>query len=109
MISPIILVMFPLVYIVGSMFFGISDPKLSIALNIGFSWMPMVNCFTTTFFVKPYRIAVEKILFGRWLKISNKWAGESSTVVVRAVSLPKKTQVAIVKVVSNRRAQTSYF
>uniref|UniRef100_A0A914E8D7 Uncharacterized protein n=1 Tax=Acrobeloides nanus TaxID=290746 RepID=A0A914E8D7_9BILA len=76
MISPIVLVMLPLVYIVGSMAFGISNATISIALNLGFSWMPMVNCFTTAFFVKPYRIAVEQLLCGRCCTISSKWSNE---------------------------------
>uniref|UniRef100_A0A914DJJ7 Uncharacterized protein n=1 Tax=Acrobeloides nanus TaxID=290746 RepID=A0A914DJJ7_9BILA len=98
MISPIVLVMLPLVYVVGSMAFGISDAKLSIALNMGFAWMPMLNCFTTTFFVRPYRIAVGQLLCGICFG-SNNWTTESTTQFVRVQ--PKKAIVASVTIVKN--------
>uniref|UniRef100_A0A914DHE9 Uncharacterized protein n=1 Tax=Acrobeloides nanus TaxID=290746 RepID=A0A914DHE9_9BILA len=98
MISPIVLVMLPLVYVVGSIAFGISDAKLSIALNMGFAWMPMLNCFTTTFFVRPYRIAVGQLLCGICLE-SNKRTTESTTQFVRVQ--PKETIVASVNIVKN--------
>uniref|UniRef100_A0A914E5D1 Uncharacterized protein n=1 Tax=Acrobeloides nanus TaxID=290746 RepID=A0A914E5D1_9BILA len=99
MISPIVLVMLPLVYVVGSMALGISDVKLSIVLNMGFAWMPMLNCITTTFFVRPYRVAVEQLLCGRCCKISNKWTTESTTQFVRVQ--PTKTLVVSVTIIKN--------
>uniref|UniRef100_A0A914E5X5 Uncharacterized protein n=1 Tax=Acrobeloides nanus TaxID=290746 RepID=A0A914E5X5_9BILA len=91
--------MLPLVYVVGSMALGISDAKLSIALNMGFAWMPMVNCFTTTFFVRPYRIAVGQLLCGRCFKISNKWTTEMTTKFIRVQ--PKEIIVSSVTIVKN--------
>lgn len=99
MISPIVLVMLPLVYVVGSMAFGISNAKISIALNLGFAWMPMVNSFTTTFFVRPYRIAVEQLLCGRCFRISNKWTTESTTQFVQVKKA--QTKMAFVNITKN--------
>uniref|UniRef100_A0A914CIW2 Uncharacterized protein n=1 Tax=Acrobeloides nanus TaxID=290746 RepID=A0A914CIW2_9BILA len=64
-LSPLIFNMLPLVYIVTTLFLGVSDPRLSIVLNLGFSWIPFINSFTTIYFVLPYKQGAKEILFGK--------------------------------------------
>uniref|UniRef100_A0A914EDW4 Ovule protein n=1 Tax=Acrobeloides nanus TaxID=290746 RepID=A0A914EDW4_9BILA len=61
------------------MFLGIPDSRLSIILNLGFSWIPFVNSFTTIYFVRPYKNGAKKLFCFKCFKVSHQWQEVHST------------------------------
>uniref|UniRef100_A0A914CN98 Uncharacterized protein n=1 Tax=Acrobeloides nanus TaxID=290746 RepID=A0A914CN98_9BILA len=90
--------MLPLVYIVTTMFLGISDIRFSMVLNLGFSWIPFVNGCTTIYFVRPYKDGAKRLLCGKCSRIAHQWhESNSNSINIRTIGVlrPFIDQVSI--------------